>query len=84
VASAGEYWSGFAILNSQIGIAKFYQESETYNFIKYNQSLSEVNFVNFNQCAFSGEQYLSNGSFKTFNGFFNYNNGSKQWQVLKK
>jgi hypothetical protein len=83
-ASGGEYWSGFAILNSQIGIAKFYQESETYNFIKYNQSISEVNFVNFHQCVFSGEQYLSNGSFKNFNGVFNYNKGLNQWQVLKK
>ena len=83
-ASGGESWSGFAILNSQIGIAKFYQESETYNFTKYNQSLGEMNFVNFHQCAFSGEQYFSNGSFKNFNGVFNYNKSLNQWQLLKK
>jgi hypothetical protein len=83
-AFGGEYWSGFTILNSQIGIAKFYQESETYNFGKYNQSLGEVKFINFQRCAFSGEQYLSNGSFKNFNGFFNYDKNSNQWQLLKK
>ncbi|MFM7770607.1 MAG: hypothetical protein ACKO8Q_08625, partial [Bacteroidota bacterium] len=83
-ANGPEYGSGFAILNSEIGIAKFYQESETFNFIKYNQKLSDLHFVNFNQCFFAGEHYLNDNSFKNFNGIFNYNKSSNQWQVLKK
>jgi len=84
VANGGEYWSGFAILSSEVGIPKFYQESETFNFIKYNQKLSDLYFVNFNQCSFAGEHYFADNSFKTFNGIFNYNKNSNQWQVLKK
>lgn len=83
-AYVGSNVSGFAILNSQIGIAKFYQESETYNFSKYYQAINEVKFISFHQCAFSGEQYLSNGSSKNFNGVFNYNKSLNQWQLLKK